>query len=226
MGNSVKHHPSLSLLEQFCDGSLTPEVALLVATHLDFCPHCQRLSKDIEADLACSFAAAPVAAGQDDWLSMMQQVLAEAETTAKPVIPSTDPVVTNLEVGGHQFELPRALQRLSSKRSKWLTLGGIATARLPSGEPHHISLLFIDKNTAVPQHTHKGLEMTLVLAGEMVDEQGRYVPGDLIINTPDDTHTPRNVSDDPCLCLSVLSAPLQFKQGMTRLLNPLQRFFY
>ena len=68
--------------------------------------------------------------------------------------------------------------------------------------------------------------MTLVLAGEMVDEQGRYVPGDLIINTPDDTHTPRNVSDDPCLCLSVLSAPLQFKQGMTRLLNPLQRFFY
>ena len=159
MGNSVKHHPSLSLLEQFCDGSLTPEVALLVATHLDFCPHCQRLSKDIEADLA------PVATGQDDWLSMMQQVLAEAETTAKPVTPSTDPVVTNLEVGGHQFELPRALQRLSSKRSKWLTLGGIATARLPSGEPHHISLLFIDKNTAVPQHTHRGLEMTLVLAG-------------------------------------------------------------
>lgn len=226
MGNSVKHHPSLSLLEQFCDGSLTSEVALLVATHLDFCPHCKRLSKDIEADLACSFATSTVAQGQDDWLSMMQQVLSQADTVKPLVEQSTDPIVTNLEVGGHQFELPRALQRLSGKRSKWLTLGGIATARLPSGEPHHVSLLFIDKNTAVPQHTHKGLEMTLVLAGEMVDEQGRYVPGDLIINTPDDTHTPRNVSDDPCLCLSVLSAPLQFKQGMTRLLNPLQRFFY
>jgi len=226
MGNSVKHHPSLSLLEQYCDGSLTAEVALLVATHLDYCPHCQRLSKDIEADLACNFATSAVPAGQDDWLSMMQQVLAQAETSPQPLQPSEDPVVQALEVGGHHFELPRALQRLSSRRSKWLTLGGIATARLPSGEPHHVSLLFIDKNTAVPQHTHKGLEMTLVLAGEMVDENGRYVPGDLIINTPDDTHTPRNISDDPCLCLSVLSAPLHFKQGMTRLLNPLQRFFY
>lgn len=226
MSNSVKHHPSLSLLEQYCDGSLTAEVALLVSTHLDFCPHCQLLAKDIEADLACTFAKDNVVESSDDWLSMMQSVLAQAEANESPMPAAAVSTDKFIEVAGHQFELPRALRRLSAQRSKWLSLGGIATSRLPSGEPHHVSLLYIDKNTAVPQHTHKGLEITLVLAGEMVDELGRYVPGDLIINTPDDTHTPRNVSDEPCLCLSVLSAPLHFKQGVTRLLNPLQRFFY
>ncbi|MFT7195629.1 MAG: putative transcriptional regulator, partial [Rheinheimera aquimaris] len=50
--------------------------------------------------------------------------------------------------------------------------------------------------------------------------------GDLLINSPDDTHTPRTLPDEDCLCLSVLSAPLQFKKGLTRLLNPLQQFFY
>src|SRR5690606_25302028 len=45
-------------------------------------------------------------------------------------------------------------------------------------------------------------------------------------NSPDDTHTPRTLANEDCLCLSVMSAPLQFKKGLTRLLNPLQQFFY
>ncbi|MDZ7904098.1 MAG: hypothetical protein U5L01_16880 [Rheinheimera sp.] len=68
---------------------------------------------------------------------------------------------------------------LVANAKKWLTLGGIATARLPSGESL-ITFLYC-LSTRTPQcHSipHRGLEMTLVLAGEMVDEQGRYVPGD------------------------------------------------
>ena len=226
MTHSVKHHPSISLLELYCDGSLNAEVALLVATHLDYCPHCQQLCHDIEADLGgqlAESAAGPSDLHTTDWLEMMNRI------TATPQLPKAAPAPAPqslLSIGGYQFELPRALRRIAGRRSKWLSMGGIATARLPSGEPHHASLLFIDKNTDVPLHTHQGLEMTLVLSGEMVDEHGRYVPGDLIINSPDDTHKPRNISDEPCLCLSVLSAPLQFKEGLTRWLNPLQRFFY
>lgn len=228
MTQSVNHHPSISLLELYCDGSLNAEVALLIATHLDYCPHCQQLRHDIETDLGAELAATNPATNatevhSSDWLEMMNQIMAtpqlpKVETAAQPE--------SQLSIGGYQFELPRSLRRIAGKRSKWLSMGGIATARLPSGEPHHAALLFIDKQTDVPLHTHQGLEMTLVLSGEMVDEHGRYVPGDLIINSPDDTHKPRNISDEPCLCLSVLSAPLQFKEGLTRWLNPLQRFFY
>ena len=115
---------------------------------------------------------------------------------------------------------------MAEKQNKWLHLGGIATAKLPAGDKQHVSLLYIDKGTEVPNHTHLGLEMTLVLAGKIVDESGEYGVGDLLINSPDDTHTPRTLADEDCLCLSVLSAPLKFNKGLTRLLNPLQQFFY
>lgn len=225
MTQSVNHHPSISLLELYCDGSLNPEVALLVATHLDYCPHCQQMRQDIEADLGEQLASSnPAEVHSTDWLEMMNSIMAAPAVSAAAKVTALPD--SRLEIGGYQFDLPRSLRRVASKRSKWLSMGGIATSRLPSGEPHHASLLFIDKHTDVPLHTHHGLEMTLVLSGEMVDENGRYVPGDLIINSPDDTHKPRNISDEPCLCLSVLSAPLQFQEGLTRWLNPLQRFFY
>lgn len=232
MPHTVKHHPSLSVLEQYCDGSLTAEVALVVAAHIDLCPHCQQLTHDIEADAASQWFM-PVtqtcdSVSQHDVSLPMQQMLDDIMTHPVATKASSDSLskVKSLDFAGHQFVVPRSLQRLTAKRSKWLTLGGIATSRLPSGDPHHISLLYISEQTQVPQHTHQGLEMTLVLAGEIEDENGRYVAGDLIVATPDHTHTPRNVREEPCLCLSVLSAPLTFTEGMTRLLNPLQRFFY
>lgn len=223
MSQSVSHHPGISLLELYCDGSLTAEIAVLVASHLEYCPHCQQLCRDIEADQAWQLSQAQTSvATEPQWQQMFEQITA----SAAPVTPKLRPADSVLDVGPYQFRIPRTLQHLAVKRSKWLNIGGIASCKLPSGEPHHLSLLLIDKNTDVPRHTHHGLEMTLVLAGEIVDEAGRYVPGDLIINTPDETHKPRNISDQPCLCLSVLSAPLQFKEGVTRWLNPLQKFFY
>lgn len=226
MSQSVSHHPGLSLLELYCDGSLTAEIAVLVATHLEYCPHCQQLRHDIEADQAWQISQSEVLEASGElWQQMLQQITQSTEPEQKAAQPLrlADSVIS---VGEYQFKLPRSLQHLAAKRSKWLNIGGIASCKLPSGEPHHLSLLLIDKNTEVPLHTHHGLEMTLVLSGEIVDEAGRYVPGDLIINTPDETHKPRNISDEPCLCLSVLSAPLHFKEGMTRWLNPLQKFFY
>lgn len=225
MAHVVKYHPSISLLEQYSEGTLAAEVALIVAAHLDFCPHCQSLHRDIEADLACTLAQQPAAtADGTDWQQMLAGILAEPAPAV--AVKKSSVTQTLLQVGEHDFKLPRSLQRIAEKRSKWLSLGGISTAKLPGSAEHHLSLLCIETDTQVPLHTHKGLEITLVLAGEMVDEMGRYAAGDLIINTPDHTHTPRNLSSEPCLCLSVLTAPLEFKQGLTRLLNPLQRFFY
>lgn len=228
MAHAVKFHPSLSLLEQYTEGTLAAEVALVVAAHLDFCPHCQLLHHDIEADIGCQLAQQPASKAEgDEWQQMLQRILTpQTQDIAIESAPVAENMTTHIEQGQHRIEIPRSLQRLAARRKKWLQLGGIATAKLPSGDDNHLSLLLIESNTEVPLHTHKGLEITLVLAGEMVDEMGKYAAGDLIINTPDHTHTPKNISNEPCLCLSVLTAPLEFKQGLTRLLNPLQRFFY
>ena len=224
MAHAIKYHPGIALLEQFAEGCLSADVALAVSAHIDLCPHCQQLQRDITTDLAGSLMQQRVKSDHTDWDSMLNDIMSQQEPA--PAQADIQDAPTQVQVAGREFTLPRALQRLAAKHGKWLQLGGIATAKIPAGGDYHISLLYISKDTEVPQHTHLGLEMTLVLAGKIADENGEYGAGDLLINSPDDTHTPHTLPDEDCLCLSVLSAPLQFKKGLTRLLNPLQQFFY
>lgn len=220
---AIKFHPGMALLEQYTDGSLHADIALAVAAHIDLCPQCQQLHQDLNNDYGTQLEQADVMPADDNLQDMLQHILQHDQAVATPLHHAdAEPIVVNQR----QFMLPRSLQRLGKKHGKWLTLGGIATAKIPAGADYHVSLLYISKDTAVPQHTHRGLEMTLILSGKIVDENGVYQAGDLLINSPDDTHTPRTMADEDCLCLSVLSAPLQFKKGLTRLLNPLQQFFY
>uniref|UniRef100_A0A486XST9 ChrR-like cupin domain-containing protein n=1 Tax=Rheinheimera sp. BAL341 TaxID=1708203 RepID=A0A486XST9_9GAMM len=228
MAHAIKFHPGMTLLEQFVEGTLSADVALAVSAHVDLCPHCQHLSKDISNDMGTQLAQQTVKKDQQDWSQMLAGILAEPQLSQTELsqVQADMPSQQSIVVNQREFMLPRALQRLAANHGMWLTLGGIATAKLPAGSSHHVSLLYINKDTEVPQHSHLGLEMTLVLSGKIVDENGEYCAGDLLINSPDDTHTPRTMADEDCLCLSVLSAPLQFKKGLTRLLNPLQQFFY
>lgn len=224
MAHAIKYHPGMALLEQFVEGTLSSDVALAVSAHIDLCPHCQRINRDMHQDFGSQFAKQSVKTGEFDWRAMMDAITAQPQQTQKhsTSLPEQQP----LAVRDREFIVPRALQRLASEHGKWLNLGGISTAKLPTGGDYHVSLLYISKDTEVPQHTHLGMEMTLVLSGKIVDENGEYRAGDLLINSPDDTHTPRTMADEDCLCLSVLSAPLHFNKGLTRLLNPLQQFFY
>ena len=225
MAHAIKYHPGMPVLEQFVEGTLGADVALAVSAHIDLCPHCQQLSQDIANDMAAQLTQQSVKTDKSEWLGMLESITAQpqlSKTQLNAQYDAAQPII----VRDRQFSVPRTLQRLTAKHGKWLNLGGISTAKLPAGSDYHVSLLYISKDTQVPQHTHLGLEMTLVLAGKIVDENGEYHAGDLLINSPDDTHTPRTLADEDCLCLSVLSAPLQFKKGLTRLLNPLQQFFY
>lgn len=224
MTHAVKYHPGMMLMEQYVAGTLSADVALAVATHIDLCPHCQRLCQDIHQDQGAQLAElTPVSLGtsMDDMLDFI---------TAQPVAPKAKTMALaeslTVTVNDREFVLPRALNRIAQDHGKWLQLGGIATAKLPTNDKMHVSLLYIDKGTEVPNHTHLGMELTLVLSGRICDENGEYVAGDLLINSPDDTHTPHTRADEDCLCLSVLSAPLKFNKGLVRLLNPLQQFFY
>ncbi|MDX1678454.1 ChrR family anti-sigma-E factor [Arsukibacterium sp.] len=229
MTHAVKFHPGLMLLEQYVEGSLSADVALAVSAHIDLCPHCQQQSRDITNDQAAVLTEQQLSKRdtEQEWQQMLNFITSQpALTPDADVRTASSAQAASVTVNGKTFEIPRALARLAQKQNKWLHLGGIATAKLPTADKQHVSLLYIDKGTEVPNHTHLGLEMTLVLAGKIVDENGEYGVGDLLINSPDDTHTPRTLADEDCLCLSVLSAPLKFNKGLTRLLNPLQQFFY
>lgn len=222
MIHAVKHHPALELLEQYIEASLAPELSLAIAAHLDLCPHCQRIKMDLEAEAGAALVSLPEAqSSETDWQQMLDFITAQPESAAKPE--KRQPFV--LQIQNSEILVPASLKPLLQNKLKWLNLGGISTAKLAGEAQHNVSLLYIRKDSEVPQHTHLGLEITLVLKGKIYDEAGCYGEGDLLINTPEHTHTPRTMSED-CLCLSVLTAPLKFKKGLTRLLNPLQHLFY
>ena len=221
MIHAVKHHPALELLEQYIEASLAPELSLAIAAHLDLCPHCQRIKMDLEAEAGAALANIAAQAVDTDWQQMLDFITAQPEVPVKTE--HRQPLT--LHIQNSEILVPASLKPLLQNKLKWFSLGGISTAKLAGEDQHNVSLLYIRKDSEVPQHTHLGLEITLVLKGKIYDEAGCYGEGDLLINTPDHTHTPRTMSED-CLCLSVLTAPLKFKKGLTRLLNPLQHLFY
>jgi len=84
-------------------------------------------------------------------------------------------------------------------------------------------LLYIPAGQAVPDHSHNGLELTLVLQGSFSDETGRFCVGDVEIGDEDLEHTPIADAGEACICLAATDSPLRFNAIMPRLLQPLFR---
>ena len=85
-------------------------------------------------------------------------------------------------------------------------------------------LLRIQPGAAVPQHSHEGTELTLVLTGSFSDATGTFARGDLAITDSSVDHRPIAGEGEPCLCLTVVDAPLRLTGRLGRFLNPFVRF--
>ncbi len=120
--------------------------------------------------------------------------------------------------------LPEALRRylgIDGDVIPWRRrMGGFAELRVRGGE-QTVRLLKIPPGQAMPDHGHGGRELTLVLSGSFSDETGHYGPGDLQI--ADDTleHQPVAGGDEPCICFTVVDAPLRFTGLAARLIAPI-----
>ena len=65
---------------------------------------------------------------------------------------------------------------------KWRSLGmGVRQAILPTSKGATARLLYIPAGQAVPDHGHRGTELTLVLQGAFRDATDRFGPGDVEI---------------------------------------------
>ena len=73
----------------------------------------------------------------------------------------------------------------------------------------------------VPQHTHEGSELTLVLEGAFRDKTGRYARGDLALADGSIEHRPVAEPGEDCMCLTVTDAPLRLTGTETALLRRL-----
>jgi len=84
-------------------------------------------------------------------------------------------------------------------------------------------LYHIKAGGRIPDHGHRGSEMTLILQGGFSDANGSYHVGDFLYREADDTHAPTALQSEDCICVAVLDAPLKFTGWKHRWMNPFLR---
>ncbi|WP_065187417.1 ChrR family anti-sigma-E factor [Shewanella woodyi] len=245
----IKLHPKGPLLSSFVEGSLPASLSVVIASHIEMCPECQKQVELLteQAANAC-FGESSTSATQSGLepqverlceelmdsdieaslsgseLSMLDAItsITEVEHSAETVDLAAI-IDKEIEVSGAKFKVPRALRNIEIK--PFQGLGKLSRSRLNIEDGDlRTSLLHIDKGGSVPTHTHKGFEVTLLLQGSFEDEMGVYQAGDFIWLDAEHTHQP--VTKTGCVCLTVSNDAIHFTKGVSQLLNPIGQFIY
>ncbi len=210
------HHISDELLMAYEAGSLAEGWSLAVATHLAFCPECRARAHTASAvggALLDTLETSPVAASSFDQVMAMidaPQDLTETITPSTERITGTVPSPLRAYVGAD-------LDAISWKRIG--TAGH--QALIPTGDSEtSVRLLRIPAGSPVPEHGHRGLELTVILRGTLVDGDERFGVGEIEEADSDLEHTPCAGEGEECICLAVTDAPLKFRSLVVRLAQP------
>lgn len=215
----IRHHPPFDLILDYATGIASEGVALAVAAHAAFCAECRAQIADIEAVGGLLLEEIEPEPLSEDLLESVMQRLDDNEPVAasrasfdaesRALVPA--PLLRYL--GSSLRELP------------WKSVGRMfQEVRLPLANKNiKVSLMKLRPGSLMPRHTHRGHEITLVLAGGYRDGAEQYARGDFSAKDADDMHQPIVDEDGECLCLVVLDAPLKLTGAMGRLVNPFLR---
>jgi putative transcriptional regulator len=218
----VRHHPAEDLLIDYATGALGEAEGLVVATHLALCPDCRATVAAYEAmGGAMLDGIEPEPVGGD----LLDRVMARLDET--PPAPIRRAAVRIASVGLAPV-IPRPLRDYVAGDLGDITwkpvMRGLDEHRIACPGGAKVRLMRIRAGVSMPQHTHKGREMTLVLAGGFTDDTGHFLRGDLSLTDGTVDHVPTADDDGDCVCLAVTDAPLRLTGPIGRLFNPFIRF--
>lgn len=207
---AITHHISDELLDACVTGGLGHPFAVVVAAHLSLCDDCRARAEAAEmlgGALLDRLEPAALSTGAGDrLLAALDHAPAPRPMAASGIFPA--PI----------------MQALGGQPPKWRMLGGGIRQQILSADSEgSLRLLYIPPGRAVPEHSHGGLELTLVLQGSFSDSEGRFGPGDVETAHDDIDHQPVAGPEGPCICLAATDAPLRFRAMIPRLLQPLFR---
>ncbi len=210
---TIQHHLDEATLLAYSSGTLSEAFNLIVATHLSLCAQCRAEAERLDAlggALLDDTATADLSPDSlEHTLALLERPTAKSTTKAQRE-PGTLPAPLQDYVGGDLDAI------------KWRPVGmGVKHAVLPTSSKATARLLFIPAGAAMPDHSHEGTEMTLVLQGAFLDDEDRFARGDIELADGHVTHTPIADVGEDCICLAVTEAPLVFKGWLPRLM---QRF--
>lgn len=217
MSDTIKHHLTPGILMAYAAGTLPEAFNLMVASHLSICDECraelesyeslggeileEQLSNEVAMDVGSLEATLSLIAG------------GPIEVPKPKVNPdSILPGPLQEYIGGDLEDI------------KWKPVGmGVKQAILKTSSQASARLLFIPAGAAMPDHGHKGVEMTMVLQGAFQDDDDYFARGDVEIADSNMHHTPVADIHEDCICLAVTDAPLTFKGLIPKLAQPFLR---
>ncbi len=208
---TIRHHISDPVLMAYAAGELAEAFNLLVATHVSMCDNCRAQLVAFEAlggavidtqdEVALSGSSLDATLAR---LELLPQATARARSRSRGIFPAplADYIGTDLASVG------------------WTALGaGVRQAILPTDRRATARLLYIPAGARMPDHGHRGLEMTLVLQGAFADQTDRFGPGDIEFADEGMEHTPVAEAGMDCICLAATDAPLRFNGLVPRLVQ-------
>jgi len=212
---TIRHHLSEPLLMAYSAGHLPEAFSLVVATHLSLCDECRARSDAYDAvGGALVQGTDAVAMAQDSLTLMMERIDVLPQATQRARLRGTGILPAPLVdyIGG------------GLEAVKWRPIGmGVRQAILPTAPDASVRLLHIPAGVAVPDHGHRGMELTLVLQGAFADKTDRFARGDIEIADEALVHTPVADAGMDCICLAATDAPLRFKTILPRIAQSMFR---
>jgi putative transcriptional regulator len=147
-----------------------------------------------------------------DALSSTLAMIAKGSIATTPTVVSDVPTPLRAYIGGNLRDV------------KWRSVGmGVRQAVLKTSKSATARLLYIPAGATVPDHGHRGTELTLVLQGAFRDETALFSAGDVEVANEDLNHTPVAVIGEDCICLAATDAPLRFNSWIPRIAQPFLR---
>lgn len=205
------HHVGDAMLAAHAAGALPYPFAVLIAAHVSWCDECRaRLEAHqiLGGVMLEGLRAEPLRPGARGRALAALDGPATARPRPAPFDVFPGPIAEVLE----------------GRPPRWRRIGpGTKQAMLWRGAEGSLRLLHIPPGQAVPDHGHRGLELTLVLAGSFSDESGAFRAGDIEVADESVEHVPTAGPEGPCICAAATDAPLRFRSWIPRLAQPFLR---
>ena len=210
---TINHHLTDALLMSYAAGTLDEGFSLVVATHVSLCDECRARLESFEAVGGALVDECGETALAEDALdatfALIDSLPQEPAPARRATSDNVFPIPLQDYVGG------------DLEKVRWRSVGGgVMQAVLKTKGDCKVRLLSIPGGTAMPDHGHRGLELTMVLKGAFEDEDGYFGRGDVEVANEDLHHTPVAVAGEDCICLAATDAPLRFKGLMPRIAQP------
>jgi putative transcriptional regulator len=213
---TITFHPELESLMSCSAGSMPEAFAAVMAAHITVCPQCQK-------DLALM---------QDIGVALFEKLPGTAVTSDAPVM-----ALRAGEAGGEtdigvkaEGDVPAPLAPVIGHHLdalKWTRVApGVWQHPIALKDPARgqLRLIKVAPGMALPEHSHNGSELTLILKGSYRDATGHYCVGDVADMTGDAKHSPVADPLEGCICLAANDGKMNFKSLVAKLIQPFTGF--